>query len=216
MAPIISLAIAVAFTVLPIVAIIGILVDTGRASRGWMLTAGYAVGLASVFLVATAGLVRLSIPKLAHPAVVEVVAGAALLVVALVLHLLRGREKGTGRSPRAASDHGRIGPVQAALVGLQFAVHPENLILIAAAAAKAAVFDSAGRALAAVAFTVVAVSTVALPSAASAIWGERAGPVLGRVKRWFSHNSGRLTTIALAVIGTVLLVVGVVNMLVPR
>jgi hypothetical protein len=211
--PIVSLAVAVAFTVLPIVATVGILVDSGRASRAWMLTIGYAAGIAALFAAATAGLVRLSLPKLAHPAVIEVGAGIALLLVVVVMTVLRRKGAARHQHPRSAADHRPISRAKAALLGLQFVFHPENLILIAAAAAKAANFGEADRAIAVVVFTVVSVSTVALPAAAYAIWGERVRPTLERVKHWFTVNDRRLAIGALTIIGLILVAAGVWGML---
>ena len=56
LAAVVGYAVVVAFTMLPVLTVIAVLLDTGQPERGWQLTAGYAAGLIALFVLASFGL----------------------------------------------------------------------------------------------------------------------------------------------------------------
>jgi Sap, sulfolipid-1-addressing protein len=203
-------AVVVAFTVLPVLAVIAMLLDSRKPSRGWELTAGYAVALGALFAAASFGLARLPFPRLSISGVTEVVAGLLLLAVAGGLWLWgrqrasRPRRSSTAQAPSARN----IPESRAVLVGAQFAVHPENLALTFAAAAHVADLGALERLAAAVLFAVIGVSTVALPTLAFAIAGERTRDRLSRLRDAIEARRLLLTELVVAAIGLLLVGIG--------
>ena len=204
-------AVVVAFTTLPILAAIGVILGTRRASSGGWLAAGYAVGLAVVFVLAGLGAGRLRWPAWASPnAVVEVGAGIVLVVVAAVWALWERHRQllGTPPSHRFLARVRRLGPLSCILVGFQFAFHPENLILTVAAASHTAQTPWPGRALVVLWFCLVGVSTVLVPTFMYVASADRARARLESLHAWLGTH-GVLITIALVfVAGLVLIAFG--------
>lgn len=210
-------AIVVAFTMLPILAVTAVLLDSGRAARGWQLTAGYAVGLAVIFVAASFGLARLSLPSLRDHGAIELSAGVVLLLVAAGLWWWRrtraGRPHRPGRGHRPVAD--RISARRSVLVGLQFAVHPENLALTFAAAAHVTDLTEVQRLGAAMFFTAVGVSTVVGPTIAYTVAGDRTKERLTRLRDAITEHGALLAEVLLAAAGIVLVVLGLVQTLSP-
>ena len=198
----------VAVTTLPVLAVIAVLLDSGRASRGWVFTAAYALGLVVVFAAASFGLSQLRLPRLQAPGVTSLAAGVVLLLVLAALWLWRrGRPIATAPVPPVpAAAH--MGPRRAGLIGLQFAVHPENLALTFAAAAHVIDFSTAERLLTAVWFAIIGVSTVAIPTLAFAVSGGSTRARLTRVRDAIAAHKMLLTELLLAVAGLGLVVLG--------
>jgi Sap, sulfolipid-1-addressing protein len=209
------LALTVAFTTLPIVATLAAILGSGKASRGWLLTGGYAVGIAIVLAVATYGTLRFVIPSNAGLWLVVLLAGIALLVLCAI-RILRRR-----RDPAHPSNHSaviarleRLSPGGALLIGLQFALHPENLVLIAAASTSIVHSDIgfADRVLAIAFFCAVSVSTVALPSAAYSASGAKVRPALERLRDGLLNHSRVITTVLIGAVGVALIAIGIFHL----
>jgi hypothetical protein len=206
------LALTVAFTMLPIIGTLIVLLSSERASRGWLITAGYAAGLALTSTVATVGLVRTGLPDLSGGGFVELAAGAALVIVGVV-RFLRRRASPTHPANQSALVR-RLEKVSgwgAAAFGFQFAFHPENLVLVAAASTRIVAADlEPGQAVVVIGlFCLVAVSTVAIPSAVFGMAGTRVRSAFEATRDWLLRNSSIITSALLILVGGVLIVVGV-------
>lgn len=93
-------------------------------------------------------------------------------------------------------------------------LNPKNLLLvIAGAAAVAGAGATAGEEAAAWAiFTLIAIVGVSIPVVISFAMGDRAEPLLGRLRTWMGHNSGVIMAVILLLIGVKLLGDGVAGL----
>ena len=208
LASVVGYAVVVAFTTLPVLAVIAVLLDTGRPARGWQLTAGYAAGLVVLFVVASFGLARVPLPRFRDAGGIEIAAGVLLLLVAFGLGYWHPHRSAT-RTHTARAMTAR----RAVLVGLQFAFHPENLALTFAAAAHVSDLAAGQRLAAALLFTAVGVSTVALPTLAFRIAGDRIRDRLDRLRQAILAHGLLLTRVLLAACGVFLIGLGLWNLL---
>lgn len=200
-------AVVVAFTTLPVLAVIAVLLDTGRPARGWQLTAGYAAGLIVLFVAASFGLARVSLPQFRDAGGIEIVAGLLLLAIAIVLGYWHPHHTAT-----KAHTAKPMTPRRATLVGLQFAVHPENLALTFAAAAHVSDLPAGERLTSALIFTAIGVSTVALPTFAFRVAGERIRDRLDRLRQAILRHGLLITRLLLGACGVFLIALGLWNL----
>ncbi len=208
-------AVVVAITTLPVLAVIAVLLETGKAARGWQLTAGYAVGLTALFAAASFGLGRLPLPHVRIRGVTELAAGVLLLAAAGGFWLWRRSR--AGRPPRTPTrrTHPAMTGARAILVGAQFALHPENLALTFAAASHVIDVGAAERIGFAVWFAAVGVSTVAVPSLAFAVAGERTRERLTRIRTAIDAHGVLITVVLLSAVGALLVGIGLWRVLSP-
>lgn len=208
-------AIVVAITALPVLGVIAVLLDSGRAARGWVFTGCYASGLVVVFVVASFGLAQLQIPRLRVRGVTELAAGVLLLAVAGTLWLVRRRHASRphGAAVRPARSAAPVGARRAAVIGLQFAMHPENVALTFAAAAHVTDLPAALRVVSALWFALVGVSTVALPTVVFAVSGHKTRQRLATLRDRIDARKVLLTEVLLTVVGLLLIVLGLWRML---
>ena len=203
-------AVVVAFTTLPILAVIAVLLDTGRPARGWQLTAGYAAGLVVLFVLASYGLARVSLPQFRDAGGIEIVAGLLLLAIAFALGYWHPHHTAT-----RAHTTKPMTPRRAVLVGLQFAVHPENLALTFAAAAHVSDLPASQRLASALVFAAIGVSTVALPTFAFRVAGERIRDRLDRLREAIITHGLLITRLLLGGCGVLLVGLGLWNLFTP-
>lgn len=203
-------AVVVAITTLPVLAVIAVLLESGTASRGWALTGGYAVALALVFAAASFGLGQIPLPRLRVRGVTELAAGILLLLVAVGLLGWRRRRAGRPRHDKARRSHPSrpLSMTRAVALGAQFAFHPENLALTFAAATHVTDVAWQERVATAVWFAVVGVSTVALPSLAFAVAGDRMRDRFVRLRDGIVAHSFVLTELLLGAVGVLLVGLG--------
>ena len=134
--------------------------------------------------------------------------GAGLLLLAA--KQWRGRPHGD-EEPPAPKWMGAIDsftPVKSLGAGaLLSGANPKNLLIAVAAAAAIAQTGIPGdeQALAYAVFALVGTIGVAAPVVIYFALGERAGPILDRLKRWMAHNNGVIMAVLLLVIGVKLL-----------
>lgn len=216
---VVPLGIAVAFSPLPIIAVVLILATPRGRVNALAFAAG---GLAAVLVIG---------------AVATVVLGAAgaddgsgedpstwvsvgrLVLGALLLRFAAGQWRARQRAGDPEPDPPRwmgaietLRPGRAAGMGvLLCGVNPKNLILIVAAAAAiaAAGASTADQAAALVVFTALAMLGVVLPIAASLLLGERADGFLEKLRAWMVRESATIVAVVAAVIAAKLLVDGV-------
>jgi hypothetical protein len=101
---------------------------------------------------------------------------------------------------------------RAVLVGLQFAVHPENLALTFAAAAHVSDLAASQRLTAALLFAAIGVSTVALPTFAFRVAGDRVRDRLDRLRQAILAHGLLITRVLLAACGVFLVALGAWNL----
>jgi threonine/homoserine/homoserine lactone efflux protein len=205
-----SIAVGVAISPVPIIAVILMLVTPRARANGPAFVAGWLLGLAVVGAV-----VMLVAPDATSdeggPAtwvsVLKLVLGAAL--VSLALKQWRGRpHEDEQAAPKwmGAIDSFSV-PKAAAAGAVLSAANPKNLLLaVAAAAAIAQTGIPAGQqALAYAIFAVIGTVGVAAPVVIYFALGERAGPILDRLKAWMARNNAVIMAVLLLVIGAKLI-----------
>lgn len=210
-AEVIPLAVTVAFTMLPIIATLAVLVSSEHATRGFLLSAGYAAGLALVLGAATFGLLRSGTPRLGISPIVFVVAGILLLVLA-AWRYVRRRHASTHptKSPALLGRLENLSGPGAFAIGFQFAFHPENLLLTGAASTKivTATLPAAGLVIVVAVFCLIGVSTVVVPSVVYALAGAGMKSALTRLRDWLLGHANAITCALLAVAGIALVAYG--------
>ena len=218
-AQVIPLGIAVAFSPLPIIAVVLILATPAGRVNALAFAAG---GLAAVTVVT---------------AVAAVVLGAAgadegsgddpgswvsigrIVLGAVLLRFAAGKWRARPRAGDPAPDLPAwmrtveaLTPVRAAGMGvLLCGVNPKNLILIVAAAAAIAAGggSTADQAAALALFTGLAMLGVLMPIAASVLLGERAEGVLDGLRAWMVRQSATIVAVIAALIALKLILDGV-------
>jgi threonine/homoserine/homoserine lactone efflux protein len=213
---ILPLAITVAISPVPIIAVILMLLGprAGGASTGFVF--GWLAGIvvAAVVVVAIAGAVGLSGSGGGGTAsgIIKLVLGAGVLLLAVRQWRSRPRD---GAEPAPPSWMAAVDTMTAAkATGVGFllsAVNPKNLgMILAAGVTVGAAGLSVGRiAIAIAVFTVLASCTVVLPVVVYRIARDKAVGWLSQVRIWLvAHNAAVMTTL-LAVIGAELVGKGV-------
>lgn len=173
--------------------------------------AGWTVGIAvitSAFVIASdlaAGLDR----KSAAAPYVRIAIGVGLIAFGIYRWLSRNRAQ---HSPKWLTSMTSAGPGRAFLTAIVLSVANLKVFAMCAAAGAAIGTAALGRtgAWQAVAlFTVIAVSSVALPVLAYLVGGERLDEPLNRLKVWMEDNHGALMAAILVIIGAALLYKGI-------
>ncbi|NUL44515.1 hypothetical protein F7P69_04805 [Cellulosimicrobium funkei] len=203
----------VAFTTMPVISIIAVLLGTKKTSNGVWLTIGYASGLAVVFVLAVAGVSELPWPHLRRPSgVFDVLAGILLVIVAGGWWLWSRRQP---RAQARESDNrfmrwlASLGPTSCAMVGFQFGFHPENLVLTIATARTTIDLGWAMTLVVLAWFCLVGVSTVVGPTLMYASSGDRAAERLATLRDWIRVHGPTLTVVVLLLAGAALIGLGV-------
>jgi threonine/homoserine/homoserine lactone efflux protein len=211
------LAVGVAISPLPIIAVILMLLAprAGGASRGF--GAGWVVGiLVATFVVVIVASVADIGGTSSDPSTgsswVKLILG--LLLVHLSLSQWRKRPRGDEPAvmPKWMASIDRITPVKAAGLGfLLSAVNPKNLTMcIAAGIVVAGGNLGGGQEVGAVLiFTVIAASTVLIPVIGYAVARERMSGWLTELRTWLEHNNTAVMAVLILVIGVVLLGKGI-------
>jgi threonine/homoserine/homoserine lactone efflux protein len=173
---------------------------------GWLL--GLAVIGAIVLLVAGPAGAGAAGQPATWVSILKLVLGLALVLLAV--RELRGRPQGD-EEPPAPKWMGAIEaftPSKALATGALLAgVNPKNTLLaVSAAASIAATGISAGQqAIAYAVFAIIGTVGVGAPVVIYFVMGDRAGPVLDRLKQWMQHNNAVIMGVLLLVIGAKLI-----------
>ena len=178
--------------------------------------------IAGVFLVSFAAGVlvilgpgQLLIDSLPEPSahaknVVEVVAGALLLLLAAVLWARRGRVSGRIAESRSEETDRSAFLLGAGIIAVEL---PTAFPYFAALATIVAAHVSPGAGIALVAlFNLAFVSPLLAILAVRALAGERAAAVLERAGDWFDRRAGAILALLLGAVGAGVLIVGVAGL----
>lgn len=209
------LAFGVAFSTVPIMVMLALLLSPRRRRVGVAYLVGYAGGLAFVTVGFTAGL--RAIPRGDQPlpdvviGVAEILIGAAGLWFAIWSFVRGRRRRGeAGADPQLPAWLRRVGdlrPASALLVGLALNLRPKALVLAAAAALalNAGELTPLGWAIGTAVYLAIGLSTVAAP--VIVVWrsGDRARPTLERTHDWVARNSYIVTTFVVTMVAVVLI-----------
>jgi hypothetical protein len=206
------LAIGVALSPIPIIAVVILLTSSGARSLGPVFVLGWLLGLVVVgtivlALIGPSGAAS-SGQRTRWVSWVLIVLGV-LLLVAAVRHL-RGRARAGEEVPLPAwlGAIDRLKPPVVLGGGVVLgAVRPKSLLLaVAGAAAIAQTGIAAGQqAIAYAVFAVIATVGVAAPVVIYFAMGKRSAELLGRLKGWMRRNHAVILAVVLLVIGVTLI-----------
>jgi hypothetical protein len=206
------LAIGVALSPVPIIAVVVLLTSSRARSLGPVFVLGWLLGLAVVGAIVLAVVgpsgAGSSGQRTAWVSWLMIALGV-LLLVAAVRHV-RGRTPRGEEAPLPAwmGAIDRLNPAVVLGGGVVLGgVRPKNLLLaVGGAAAIAQTGIAAGQqAIAYAVFTVIATLGVAAPVVIYFAMGTRSGELLGRLKGWMRRNNAVILAVVLVVIGVTLI-----------
>jgi threonine/homoserine/homoserine lactone efflux protein len=210
------LAIGVAVSPIPIIAIILMLLSKRAGSNSATFLAGWVIGIVAVvsIVVAVAGTTDLdgTTGQATGTSWLKVALGVALLLVGARHWRQRPKEGEPAVLPKWLASIESITPLKAGGLGFVLsAVNPKNLILmVAAGVAIAQGASGAGeKAGSIVVFLLIAASTVILPVLLYWIMGERAQPTLDSANEWLTQNNSAVMAVLILVIGVALIGKGI-------
>jgi threonine/homoserine/homoserine lactone efflux protein len=209
---VLSFAVGVAISPIPIIGVILMLATPRARSNGPAFIAGWVAGLAvvgTIILLASSGA---DASEGGAPAdwasVLKLVLGALLLLVAVKQWRGRPRAGAEPEMPKWMKSIDRFTAGRAAVFGaLLSAANPKNLLLLAGAAvAIAQTGASAGsQAVALAVFIIIATLGTGTPVAIYFILGERSKPILDDLKAWMRQNNAAIMAVLCLVIGAKLI-----------
>jgi hypothetical protein len=206
------LAIAVALSPVPIIAVVVLLTSSRARSLGPVFVLGWLLGLlvvgAIVLAVVGPSSAGSSGQRTRWVSWVLIVLGLLLLVEAV--RRLRGRARKREEAPLPAwiGAIDRLKPAAALGGGVVLGgVRPKSFLLVVGGAAAIAQTGIAGgqQAIAYAIFAVVATIGVAAPVVVYFAMGTRSGELLGRLKGWMRRNNAVILAVVLLVIGVTLI-----------
>jgi hypothetical protein len=211
-----TMAIGVALSPIPIIAVVLMLVTPRGKVNGPLFVLGWLIGLAiiGVIVLAIAGPTATAddgSPSTAA-SVLQIVLGALLLLGAVAQWLKRPRLGEEPPAPKWMATIDTFTPVKAAGMGVLFAaVNPKNLLLAVSAAATIGATGIPGgqQAVAYAVFALIASIGVAAPVVISLTMGDRASAILDELKQWMAHNNAVIMMVILLIIGAKLVGQGI-------
>lgn len=213
---ILPLAVGIAISPIPIIAIILMLITPKARSNGLAFLIGWMLGLAIVgaivLLIAnTAGVSTSSEPSKAA-SVIRLLLGLLLLVLAWRQFSKRPKEGEEAPLPKWMSGLDAFTPGKSlALAALLSGVNPKNLVLNLSAAATIAEAGLSGgaQAVVLVVFVLIASLSIIAPVAVYFVMGDKAARVLGGWKVWLAANNATVMSVLFLVFGAVLIGKGI-------
>ncbi|MFF1878930.1 GAP family protein [Leifsonia sp. NPDC058230] len=207
---ILPIAVGVAFSSVPIMATILILLSPNGRRSSIAFMVGFVIGLAVVVLAFTllAFLIPSAPPRRSQVAIgtVMIVIGLALVVLAIVVWR-RSAGKPSADLPKWLSNVGKLRPWEAFGLALLLNVRPKAILLSAAAglSIRAGGLSTAEGAIVIVVYTLLAASTVAFPIVSSLVSPEKTRADLVRARSWLTGNSRVVGVLILIIIGVVII-----------
>jgi hypothetical protein len=212
---VLPIGIAVAFSLIPIMITMLILLSPNRSRSAVPFLAGWVAGI--VIVVSLCALLARAVPashSTRHPdtvlGVIEIIVGAAVVLVALLSWRWLQRRP-TRSSPKWLDSARSMGPWSALGMGFVLNVRPKGILLaIAAGLTVRADSGSVPEAVVAIAvYTVIAASTVAVPVIVALAAPGRMEPKLVAFQEWLRRNGRTLTSVVVIVIGVVIVGMGI-------
>jgi threonine/homoserine/homoserine lactone efflux protein len=206
---ILPLAVVVALSPVPIIAVILMLVTPQARANGPAFVLGWLVGLAVVGVIALALASPADATDDGKPAawvsLLKLLLG--LLLVLVALRQWRGRPHAgeQAATPKWMGAIEGFTPAKAGGAGVVLSgANPKNLLLAVAAAAAIAQAGVSGgeQAVAYAAFAVIGTIGVAAPVVIYFALGDRAGPILDGLKAWMGRNNAVIMAVLCLVIGS--------------
>lgn len=212
---VLPIAIAVAVSSVPIMAMIIILLSPRRDESALPFLIGWVLGIAVVVSLCTLG--AQAVPTSRSPrqpetavALGEILVGSAIVVVAIIAWI-RARRNPSADMPKWLNTVGSFGPWSSFGVAFALNLRPKGLLLaIAAGLAIRGDEISLGESVVVIAiYTIVGASTVAVPIIVTLAAPKRMEPRLVRARDWLARNSGAVTAVILLLIGVVIIFTGI-------
>jgi Sap, sulfolipid-1-addressing protein len=214
-----SLAVGVALSPVPIVAVILMLVTPRARTNGPAFIVGWLAGLAIVGAVVLLVAGPTNANDNGEPAtwvdILKIVLGALVLRIALRQWRGRPHDGEEAATPTWMGAIDAFTPVKAAGAGAVLAgANPKNLLLAVAAAAAIAQTGIPGgqQAGAYAVFAVVGTIGVAVPVVICFALGDRSGPVLDRLNKWMAAHNAVIMAVLCLVIGAKLIGDGIAGL----
>lgn len=209
---ILPMAVVVALSPLPIVAVVLMLVTPRARSNGPAFILGWLVGLTLIGVIVLGIVGPTGTTDEGEPAVwvgwLELVLGALLVLVAVRQWRSRPHEGDEVPSPKWMGAIDTFTPVKATGAGTILAgVNPKNLLLAVGAAATIAQTGIPGsqQAVAYAVFVLIGTLGVGLPVVLFLALGDRSRQMLDGLKTWMSRNNMAIMAVICLVIGAKLL-----------
>ena len=216
---ILPLAVGVALSPIPIVAVVLMLATPGGRTNGLAFVGGWIVGLSvvgTIVLLASSGA---SAEENGEPAqwvaVLKLVLG--LLLLALAVHMWRGRPRGDAQPalPKWMKTIDTFTTGRSVAMGVALSgINPKNLVMaVAAGAAIAQTGIPAGeQAIALAVFVVIGTLGPGLPVGIYFAMGSRSQQLLGELRDWMGRNNTAVMAVLALVIGAKLLGDGIAGL----
>ncbi|QEO10672.1 GAP family protein [Protaetiibacter larvae] len=205
------LGVGVAFSSVPIMAVLVILLSERGRTSGLAYLIGYAIGLAGVTVAFTAGIraipERVDVPQPAT-GIAEIVLGVGCMVFAIWSFVI-ARRRGPEAEPRMPAwlrRLGTLGPIPAFGVGVILNLRPKALVLLAAAALaiNSGAVTPVTWTIETAVFLALGISTIAVPVILVRRDGPRARAALERARDWIERNSYIVSSVVVVMVGVVL------------
>ena len=210
------LAVAVAISPLPIIAVILMLFAPRASGTSSGFLIGWISGIlaTSVLFAWLAGLGELGGQDGPSSVAswIKLLLGVLMLLLAVKQWRARPQPGATAQTPGWMSAIDKVTPGKATGLGFALsAINPKNLAMCIAAgvAIGAADLNGGQQALAVTIFTIIAACTVAVPVIAYAVAADRMREPLDTMKRWLQANNATVMAVLLLVIGVVLIGKGI-------
>jgi threonine/homoserine/homoserine lactone efflux protein len=208
---ILAFAVGVAISPVPIIAVVLMLVTPRARANGPAFVVGWLLGLAIV-----GAIVLLGAPDATDddgtPAtwasVLKLVLGVLLVLMAVKQWRSRPHDGGQAPTPKwMGAIDGFTTPKALGAGAVLSGANPKNLLLAVAAATAIAQTGAAGgeQAAAYAVFALIGTIGVAVPVVIYFALGERAGPLLDRLKSWMAQNKPVIMAVLLLIIGAKLI-----------
>jgi threonine/homoserine/homoserine lactone efflux protein len=211
------LALGVAISPIPIIAVILMLFSQRARANSGMFLLGWIVGVLGgmVVLLVVANTQDLS-QNNGQPqdsvSTIKLVLGLLLIVAAHRQWRNRPKEGETATLPKYLQAIDTLTPLKALGLGVLLSVvNPKNLMMIIAGALVISQADLSDNdtIIAVLVFVLIAISTVAVPVILYNVMGARAQPILDSMRSWLAANNATVMAVLLLVIGVVLIGKGI-------
>lgn len=210
------IAVALAFSSVPITVTILILLSPNRNKTALPFMIGWVIGLIAVIVLSAVG--AQALPHMSRRATqqatgaVQILIGATLMVLGVIQ--IRRRSQAASGLPHWLSAVDSFGALVSFAVAVLLNLRPKGLLLGVAAglALHAASLQTGQAALLVVIYAVIASSTVVLPIVASFVAPSKTEPKLMSARDWITANGRVLTSAMMFMIGVVILGSGLTHL----